>query len=470
VYFDGTATTGVTLPNGGILKVLHLPSTVTNLTILNQKNLTEFVLPSYANVSTLRIENTPNVDVISIVSAMAENGRVRWIGFDWEVDSIDDLYTFFEKIDTCRGLDEQGNNIDKAVLSGRLRVDTITYDYLVHISQRYPNVTVESDKIGYAATFMVDGAVYNRQVFYVGEQIKAPNNPTKESTVQYNYTFKGWSLDGVNVTTLGTMGEGNVTYYAVFAQTVRTYTIRFYNGTTLLQTQTVAYGTMPTYTGSTPSTGDADYAFVGWTPELAVVTGNADYVAKFVFDGSVARSLIKRTITECSNETVTMVGNYAFRYCSALTRVDLPNVTSIGSSAFRYCSALTSVDLPNVTSIGSNAFSNCKSMKSANLPNLTSANGFEFSDCTALEFVRLLKLNAISNNMFIRSPNLKTLILGSHTVCSLPSTNSSGGMTNGCTVYVPQALIESYKTATNWSTLYSSGKCNFVAIEGSEYE
>jgi hypothetical protein len=413
VYFDGTATTGVTLPNGGILKVLHLPSTVTNLTILNQKNLTEFVLPSYANVSTLRIENTPNVDVISIVSAMAENGRVRWIGFDWEVDSIDDLYTFFEKIDTCRGLDEQGNNIDKAVLSGRLHVDTITYDYLVHITQRYPNVTVESDKIGYAATFMVDGAVYNRQVFYVGEQIKAPTNPTKESTVQYNYTFKGWSLDGVNVTTLGKMGEGNVTYYAVFTQTVRTYTIRFYNGTTLLQTQTVAYGTMPTYTGSTPSTGD-NYAFVGWTPELAVVTGNADYVAKFVFDGSVARALLDGTITEYSSETVTSVGDYAFTSCRVLASVNVPNVKSIGENGFNGCSALTSIDLTNITSIG------------------------EFA-CASMEALESVKLPA-------NPPSVKS--------------NSFSGISADCTFYIPTGSLATYQAKSAWATLIA--KYSFV--------
>jgi hypothetical protein len=45
------------------------------------------------------------------------------------------------------------------------------------------------------------------------------------------------------------------------------------------------------------------------------------------------------------------------------------------------------------------------------------------------------------------------------------ATSGTGG-----TVYVPQALITEYQNATNWSTLYSGGKCNFVAIEGSEYE
>jgi hypothetical protein len=61
------------------------------------------------------------------------------------------------------------------------------------------------------------------------------------------------------------------------------------------------------------------------------------------------------------------------------------------------------------------------------------------------------------------------------TVCPLINTNVfnstpfAAGKAGG-TVYVPQALIEQYQTATNWSTLYAAGTCNFVAIEGSEYE
>lgn len=42
--------------------------------------------------------------------------------------------------------------------------------------------------------------------------------------------------------------------------------------------------------------------------------------------------------------------------------------------------------------------------------------------------------------------------------------------TLNCTIYVPSNLIESYKTATNWSTVYAQGKVNFVALEGSKYE
>ncbi len=58
---------------------------------------------------------------------------------------------------------------------------------------------------------------------------------------------------------------------------------------------------------------------------------------------------------------MTSIGNYAFRDCSGLTSVTIPNsVTSIGRSAFYNCNGLTSVTIPNsVTSIGKEAFYGC---------------------------------------------------------------------------------------------------------------
>ena len=65
---------------------------------------------------------------------------------------------------------------------------------------------------------------------------------------------------------------------------------------------------------------------------------------------------------------VTIIGICAFRDCSSLTSVTIPNsVTSIGIGAFDGCSSLTSVTIPDsVTSIGSVAFLGCKGLADSN--------------------------------------------------------------------------------------------------------
>ena len=71
-----------------------------------------------------------------------------------------------------------------------------------------------------------------------------------------------------------------------------------------------------------------------------------------------------------STYSVTSIGREAFRECSDLTSVTIPNsVTSIEAQVFAECSGLISVTIPNsVTSIGIWAFSDCSSLTSVTIP------------------------------------------------------------------------------------------------------
>ena len=62
--------------------------------------------------------------------------------------------------------------------------------------------------------------------------------------------------------------------------------------------------------------------------------------------------------------SVSSIGREAFKNCSDLTSIDIPNsVMSIGYCAFEDCSGLTTINIPeNVTSIGFGAFSGCTSL------------------------------------------------------------------------------------------------------------
>ena len=118
--------------------------------------------------------------------------------------------------------------------------------------------------------------------------------------------------------------------------------------------------------------------------------------------------------------------------------VELSNATSIGQNAFRSCSKLTSVSFPNATSIGNTAFSSCSNLTEASFPNATS----------------------IGNNAFSSCSNLTTIYVGTNisTVCTLSSTTALGKCTNLTNIYVPASLVNSYKSATNWSSYASKIK------------
>jgi hypothetical protein len=285
-YFDGTAITGLTLPNGGNLKKLHLPNTITSLILQNQTALTEFVVPSYSNVTTLRLEyNSDIIDPLAILSQIPANSRVRLVGFDWSFDSASDIVALCNRLDLMRGLDESGNNTDKAQVGGTVRVANITSDQLISIQSRYSSINVVYDNLAVIVNFYDETgetllqtveAAENSSVTYTGEAL------TKESTAQYEYTFAGWSRTiggAADPDILDNIGLGG-NFYAVFTATVRNYTVYFYNGTTLLQAVVVPYGGSASYTGKTPVK-EGEYVFKGWSPEPTNISGDTDCYAQF---------------------------------------------------------------------------------------------------------------------------------------------------------------------------------------------
>ena len=86
-------------------------------------------------------------------------------------------------------------------------------------------------------------------------------------------------------------------------------------------------------------------------------------------------------------DSVTSIGNGTFEGCGSLTSITIPgSVTSIGERAFKGCSSLTSVTLPDsVTSIGNGTFEDCSSLTSIMIPDsLTSIGEKSFEKCERL--------------------------------------------------------------------------------------
>ena len=144
------------------------------------------------------------------------------------------------------------------------------------------------DDVRYVTFMSEDGNVeYGKKAVAVGDDCADPiargvfATPTRESDVQYNYTFYGWATEpngGADANWNKAITEDK-TVYANFSASVRYYTITYYdsNGTTVLKTESLAYGATPSYKPT-----KTDYMLGGWTPDVTEVTGDAAYIAIWV--------------------------------------------------------------------------------------------------------------------------------------------------------------------------------------------
>ncbi len=177
-----------------------------------------------------------------------------------------------------------------------------------------------------------------------------------------------------------------------------------------------------------------------------------------------------------TNDRITKVGHYGFGGCENLTSINLPNVVTVGDSGFYNCKLLKNVFLPKLTTLGNNGFNNTglesinlplctklgsssfsytKQLISAVLPLVTSISGFCF-DYSSVQKIDTSSAVSIGGYAFNNAMQLATLILRKPSVCTLANstnifTNTKIAAGTGY-VYVPDNLVDSYKTATNWVT------------------
>lgn len=159
-----------------------------------------------------------------------------------------------------------------------------------------------------------------------------------------------------------------------------------------------------------------------------------------------------------SMPNVTDVGDYVFMCNSAyscysnIREIHLPSATTIGKGAFDSCRYLATLDVPNVTDLrGGRAFSGCNSLKKLILPKLIYYNlqSFRADKKPPIVLLDILGSSGASNSLsLVDLSSLEYLVIRCETgVVSLYSK-----IIAGVNIYVPDALVESYKTATNWST------------------
>ena len=215
-------------------------------------------------------------------------------------------------------------------------------------------------------------------------------------------------------------------------------------------------------------------------------------------------SLANRTITNVNDRLIYTIGQYAFKGCvdlesinfervetieiyafegcTKLTKFNLPSIKDIKAYGFNNCSGIKEVYLPTLTTLGGYAFYNCKGIERVNLPNTTSIGQYSLSGLNSCKLIELNNItfpatltqyfisttgrliinnvNMIYNGCF-RTSQFSEIVLPQTNVVGMAVTGAFNGssVANGTGfVYVPDDLVESYKTATNWTTFASQIK------------
>ena len=179
-------------------------------------------------------------------------------------------------------------------------------------------------------------------------------------------------------------------------------------------------------------------------------------------------------VTYClSDYTVTSIGNNAFKDCSRLTSITIPNsVTSIGNHAFIACWDLTSITIPNsVTSIGWAAFSGCSGLTSVTIPNsVTSIGEGAFEFCRGLTSITIgNSVTSIGFNAFNNCIRLNDVFCYAANVPTTASDAFDGSNIGNATLHVPKTLVTRYAQTTPWSGFKSIVALTAFEIKGIYY-
>ena len=200
----------------------------------------------------------------------------------------------------------------------------------------------------------------------------------------------------------------------------------------------------------------ADYAFAG-KPITSIIAPAVKQINQNSLQGTQIT-----TITDVNFPSLGVSEDVAIKFLmSSLVSIKLSGekiTLSSGTGAFRDNTNLVTVELPNCS-------------KSSN--NKIMGNACFYGD-TNLEFVDIGFCQSIGANAFYNCSKLRTLVMRrTDDVVTLGSWNAAtmkGIYDNpaSSTIYVPNALISTYQTATNWVSAYNAGVA-FVKIEGSIY-
>lgn len=150
----------------------------------------------------------------------------------------------------------------------------------------------------------------------------------------------------------------------------------------------------------------------------------------------------------------TSLANYACYGCFYLNSVSLPVCTSVGKYALSGSDFITSLSLPDCTSVGANGISGNHTLTSVTLGN-ASIGANAFSNCIGLTTITFdANSSSVQKSIAYLGDDISSLYsirFNNYTVVPTLAAGAFSGCTNLAKIYVPSALVDTWKAAANWS-------------------
>lgn len=528
-YFGGTNVTAITLPDGSKIQEYDLPSSLIRLSLRKLPLLTNegLTYESLNDLSYLWVEDNTSIEGYDLLRTALAGGsplnNIRVIGFDKVGDSNDFNFIMQLTNGEYHGIDAEGNadNEGYPVIEGHLHIaGSTTQENIDFLKGKFPALVLTADQIINYFKFAdpeVSRIVAQNWGDGIGaslEQIEAiadigtkfANNTLIETFDEFekfknvltlNTSFKDcsklkridcsnikefketyWqngsffnciSLEDVgNLENLQVLGNG--TFYNCSALNIDVYlpNITFLYNKHIFANSGIKSFDAPKVETFKASNGDGCFANCKSLTRinLPLIADVPTYFA----NGS-------DSLEEVNIQNARIVGAEAFNGCSSLKKVyiDWENVTQLKSNCFNGCpieigelNALSLIELQS-TSLNSAKVTKIKSLGLiTSISGYTNANAAPLGDPATLksvEFPETLTSLERTGYSWINKYNLDYCIFHSTTP---PSFNQS--FSGSYPIYVPDASVEAYKTATNWnahasriqSIFYYLGYIDFV--------
>lgn len=326
------------------------------------------------------------------------------------------------------------------------------------------NQTVPESPTTHKVIFIDPFGVVNEQWVENGTNAIVPTPRVHEylTFVEWNQSTENVTEDRVIGGTYNTSDGKTYVFVAVTAITGLTIYLNLYKNNSSTLTIDYGDGTISNLTNSGSfSTSGHTYATAGnYIIKMWISSGSGSY--GFGNGNSYTPLIIGEPYTNKKyslkkvyvGSNVILFRSYAFYSCYSFETITIPNnAIQIDNQTFNACNILNNIIFPkSILSLSNLVMQNCYSLSNFSYSNyITSFGAQALQGCITIKKIIILNsVTSIGANSFNGCSGVLIYLIFAVSPPSLADVSAFSGINPICKIYVPDASVNAYKTATNW--------------------